>query len=130
MGRVWKKKCPVCGAEFETGLRYTKYCPEHRNAKRAGMGGCPLTPGVCEQCGKPFYGHGNARFCCAACRRRHDRAKSEERKLLSKPGAVAMRACHDCGRPTTDYRCQDCQKAFRQRYCVTSTVDCGEWLYA
>lgn len=124
MKHVWKKVCPVCGTSFETGLKYTKYCPEHRNAKKAGKGRSHV-PGVCAQCGRPFYGHGNARFCGDACRRRHSEAEGRE-SPRRKPDAVAVRACHDCGRPTADYRCSACWEKFRQRYGVAADEECME----
>ena len=74
--------------------------------------------------GKEFEGHGNVRFCGEECHKawilRQRLAKSE----------TASRACHDCGRPTTDYRCPVCQKKFLQRHGVITSTDCGEWLYA
>ena len=126
MGRVWKKKCPVCGAEFETGLKYTKYCTACR--KLGSSGRQRLLTGrktLCANCGKEFEGHGNARFCGEECHKawilRQRLTKSE----------TASRACHDCGRPTTDYRCPVCQKKFRQRHNVSPEASCPEaWLYA
>lgn len=127
MKHVWKKICPLCGTAFVTGLRYTKYCPEHRNAKKAGKGWgrCARghAPGVCAQCGRPFHGHGNARFCGDACRERHSEAQGRQSRQR-KPDAVAVRACHDCGRRTTDYRCPACREKFRQRHGVDE--DCME----
>ena len=32
---------------------------------------------------------------------------------------VPGRRCHDCGRPTPDYRCPACWAAFRRRHGVT-----------
>lgn len=130
MRRIWNKICPICGAEFEAGTNTAKYCP---HCRALGSGGRQrlLTGGkaLCANCGKEFEGHGNARFCGDACRRRHSEAEGRERRRR-KPDAVAVRACHDCGRPTTDYRCPVCQKKFRQRHGVITSTDCGEWLYA
>lgn len=99
MSRMWKKICPVCGTAFETGLKYTKYCPKHRGFKvrRSPGKGKPQ---------KPVY-----------------ESKTQ--------GTTSSRACHDCGRRTTDYRCPACQKAFRQRHGVAKDTDYGEdFLYA
>lgn len=38
-------------------------------------------------------------------------------------GSVAMRFCHDCGKPTSDYRCPLCWSKLRG-FIVR---DCGEW---
>lgn len=50
-------------------------------------------------------------------------------------GGVYMRRCHDCGRPTTDYRCPKCWSKLRSRggYTTTDTVQdvetCRSTLY-
>ena len=35
---------------------------------------------------------------------------------LPKPSGKNMRKCHDCGRPTTDYRCSKCWAKLREKY--------------
>jgi len=40
------------------------------------------------------------------------RRSSQERK---RPDMLSRRRCHDCGRPTTDYRCPACLAAWRRR---------------
>ena len=126
MGRVWKKKCPVCGAEFEAGTSNAKYCAKCRllgkQAREHLLRGGKIS---CVNCGKEFEGHGNARLCGEECHKawilRQRLTKSE----------TASRACHDCGRPTTDYRCPACRAAFRQRHGASEHPGCGEeWIYA
>ena len=125
MRRIWRKICPICGVKFEAGTSTAKYCP---HCRALGSGGRQrlLTGGkaLCVNCGKEFEGHGNARFCGEECHK-----VWILRQRLAKSG-TASRACHDCGRPTTDYRCPVCQKKFRQRHGVITSTDCGEWLYA
>ena len=79
MLKTMVKRCLVCGAEFETTQRHAKYCLEHRRLSRSvrerQMQGQGMAPTICAQCGKPFYGHGNARFCSDICRRRNAAAK-------------------------------------------------------
>ena len=126
MRRIWRKICPICGAKFEAGTNTAKYC---LHCRMLGSGGRKrlLTGGkaLCLNCGKEFEGHGNAHFCGEAC---HKEWILRQRQTKSE---TASRACHDCGRPTTDYRCPACRAAFRQRHGVARDADGGgEWLYA
>lgn len=75
---------------------------------------------VCPHCGRIVHGHGNARFCGEACRRAWERRQRRAER------GTSVRACHDCGRRTTDYRCPACREKFRQRYGVAEDADCGE----
>lgn len=34
-------------------------------------------------------------------------------------GTQLLRKCHDCGRPTSDYRCQECWKKWRRKHGVS-----------
>lgn len=112
MGRAWKKKCPVCGADFEAKLKNIKYC----TACRA------LSTSVRERlmrerrAGKDVFATNYAVECGEM-----PAAKSE----------TASRACHDCGRPTTDYRCPACRAAFLARHGVSVNATCEDrFLYA
>lgn len=112
MGRVWKKKCPVCGAEFEARLKYTKYCTACRK----------LSTSVRERlmrerrAGKDVFATNYAVECG---------------EMSAAKSGTASRACHDCGRRTTDYRCPACRAAFRKRHGVAENASCAEaWLYA
>ena len=112
MGRVWKKKCPVCGAEFEASLKNTKYCTACRE----------LSPSVRarlrreRRAGKDVFAANYAGKCG---------------ELPAEGSGTASCACHDCGRPTTDYRCPACRAAFRKRHKVSPETSCPEaWLYA
>ena len=35
--------------------------------------------------------------------------------VLKRPDALSLRRCHDCGKPTTDYRCPKCRARWRER---------------
>jgi len=39
-----------------------------------------------------------------------------------KPLQVGMRHCHDCGKPTTDYRCPKCLSAWRRRHGISENI--------
>lgn len=45
-------------------------------------------------------------------RRGGSRSRGEKSHMR---GGVCMRRCHDCGRPTTDYRCPKCWSKLRSR---------------
>ena len=47
----------------------------------------------------------------------------DERQLLLSAG----RKCRDCGRPTYDYRCQDCLAAWKFKHHVTDDLGEQEW---
>lgn len=130
MRRIWKKICPICGAEFEAGTNAAKYCP-HCRELGSGRRHRLLTGGkaLCANCGKEFEGHGSARFCSDICRRSYNRKKATA--LKRKYEGLSVRACHDCGRATTDYRCPACREKFRQRNNFSPDASCPEaWLYA
>ena len=130
MRRIWNKICPICGAEFETTFKGTKYCLEHRGLHKTQRDRILRGPLHCTHCGKTFEGHGNALFCSEACKKAH--LSSSHREVATKePTHGLLRKCHDCGRATTDYRCPVCQKKFRQRHNVSPEASCPEaWLYA
>ena len=37
---------------------------------------------------------------------------------LKRPGALSLRRCHDCGKPTADYRCPRCLAKWRAKHGV------------
>ncbi len=42
--------------------------------------------------------------------------REEDDADMDKVEPLPMRLCHDCGRPTTDYRCRECWAKFRRKY--------------
>jgi len=50
--------------------------------------------------------------------------------LLKRPDALSMRRCHDCGRPTADYRCPKCRARWRARNGVSPSAGEDEEFYA
>ena len=46
----------------------------------------------------------------------------------ARPLAPGQRRCHDCGRPTSDYRCCACQARWRRRHGVSDGQRDGEGL--
>lgn len=56
-----------------------------------------------------------------ACRARAAFLGISETRLPPRPtpDCVSIRRCHDCGRPTTDYRCSSCRAQFRRKHGVS-----------
>lgn len=76
---------------------------------------------VCPICGKRFTRrHGTQRYCGRDCagkaeRLQHAEGERGRRKILRAEEKAAdaavvtgKRRCHDCGRPTSNYRCEKC----------------------
>lgn len=64
----------------------------------------------CQNCGAPLYGTRKT-FCGRACRSRYQqkvRHSKGENDNDTHSLVKATRRCHDCGRPTTNYRCPLC----------------------
>lgn len=38
-------------------------------------------------------------------------------------GRDNMRRCHDCGKPTPDYRCAECLRKWRKKYGVPTNAE-------
>ena len=49
--------------------------------------------------------------------------------VQKRPGALSMRRCHDCGRPTADYRCPKCLAAWRMKNGVSQAAEDSEEAY-
>ena len=103
-----------------------------------------MRPRICgnPECGNPLP---KTRwvFCSERCSNRVHHAKERERKALARAAGpvnqaaparryeptvnAAGRACHDCGRRTTNYRCPDCLGKWRARHGVTRSMEGGEF---
>ena len=44
------------------------------------------------------------------------------------PDCLSLRRCHDCGKPTVDYRCSSCRAKFRRRHGVSEFCNDEEGL--
>ena len=69
---------------------------------------------VCKDCGKPFLGHGCAKFC-ADCRARHEKEsaarQAAKRKAMKGKARPAQPTCEICGAILPDWHhrfCADC----------------------
>lgn len=58
--------------------------------------------------------------------------KSYEEVVVNSGGGVSTpksRKCHDCSKPTNDYRCSQCLARWRKKNNVPLNVDCSEEVY-
>lgn len=104
------------------------------------------TPRHCKACGTQFFAEpGRRPALCMVCRLKADldckgverdstRAALAEAELMRQGNG---RICHDCKRPTPDYRCPDCWAKRRKKASPSAQFDHegesltdGEYLYA
>ena len=78
----------------------------------------------CVVCGIAFTPQQHNQTHCPACSRKV--AQKNGVYLNSKRAGTSQRRCHDCGKPTTDYRCPACWdklRAGRDGYCADAYED-------
>ena len=147
-----EKKCPICGGPVPAARRAREriYCSQKcksrelylRRLQRVAEDTTPKPQRSCAVCGADMTDlPGGRRYCGLVCskigemrRRLKKRQAAKERKLQGqpaplKPYTIQRRACHDCGCPTSDYRCPACLRAWRIKNGVnqdggTDTDDC------
>lgn len=118
-----QKICADCGSRmWRNNLADNRPCRS--------CGGTGKAEYKCSECGTSIPGSNNVnrrktcgRKCAMAREARLAREKREARGLKrrgrpagSKPTPLALsttRKCHDCGEPTTDYRCAPCRATWR-----------------
>lgn len=140
----YRRRCPLCGEWFTAHTAAAIYCQACRKAAKTLHGPPPYQPqAVCTDCGKTFsydlrY-HQRSLARCQDCSLTTDcqtpnahtttTTKAPTPKKTTHPAKndrydnPAKRTCHDCGRPTNNYRCPDCWKAFRERYGISAIDD-------
>ena len=138
------KLCPICGGPVapSRGVNERIYCS--RPCKSRGMYlrklqravSAPKEQRSCAVCGADITDlPGGRRYCGFMCskigemrRRLKARQAAKERKEQGKPAplkpyTIQLRSCHDCGCPTSDYRCPACLRAWRQKHGVSGETD-------
>ena len=67
---------------------------------------------ACLHCGRSFTStnRGRQKYCDNTCRYAAQTGVSREEYIRDweKGNSLTQRRCHDCGRPTNDYRCPSC----------------------
>lgn len=129
------KACAVCGAEFHAARASQVCCSQKcrrerklalqriRDAKR--RVGKPLPQVkelVCPVCGKQFQSERGHKYCSEECRRQ---ARKESYAQQSKQVSCDLtppltRKCHDCGAPTSNYRCPRCLSDWKIKHAVSA----------
>jgi len=125
--------CPDCGCKYwRTTLKDGRICPS--------CGGTGNAEHKCSECPTliPGSAYANMRKTCShkcalAREARLAREKREERGLKRKARDArnrpahnlpsTLRKCHDCGCPTTDYRCASCRATWRCKHGVEGLYD-------
>lgn len=74
----------------------------------------------CACCGQTFeiqpHEHDDKQFCDKACFYA-SRTGMSRTEWLFEHGQYMRRKCHDCGKPTNDYRCPECWRKIRNTPC-------------
>lgn len=136
------RKCSICGETFMARTANQKYCsdPCRRMAEGKSTGleewrkGCK-----CVVCGKKFIPKSSRQKCCSpSCMEVNSKGLQVRwRRRRSNPESVPVenengneygpdieqysRTCHDCGKPTNDYRCASCRRKWLEKnkaHCV------------
>ena len=84
--------------------------------------GAPLEM-KCRYCGETFVRrYGTQMYCSVSCR---ESVELDGSAALDDPRRH-LRKCHDCGKPTPDYRCNACRERFYARHAVTGSFRTGD----
>lgn len=147
-----RRKCVICGQDFWT-RSHNQICCGYRCAdrkkqlEREDRRQRTAVQKVCRVCGKVFSTTSKIRVTCStecaklneqhvkaayskknALEIRSDRlaCDTRERESMNEP---KMRKCHDCGRPTWNYRCEPCWAKRRKDLGYAVSVEYGddEW---
>ena len=135
------KMCAICGKSFVAKVHNQKYCSQVcrlvAEGKSSGLEEWRKGRN-CEICGKFFLPKSSRQKCCSsACMEANSKrlqARFWQRKKDPDSASAAeydgsygpdlaqyTRACHDCGKPTNDYRCASCWRKWLEKnkdYCV------------
>ena len=122
-----QRECRTCGKLFWTVRASPRdYCCYACMPKRS-------ETRTCRECGREYVPHSREQhYCCEWCRNQARRKEREaEAEAPQEPkgeyayskGGRTSRVCHDCGKPTNDYRCPRCLRKWRRKNDVLGTAD-------
>ena len=124
--------CAECGKYFGSKLPAAKYCSaecreaakQKRKRKPEGF--------VCAVCGKSFHptrDRQSRKYCSRECAEKGRREYQAQRTMGIRDALMPppTRKCHDCGKPTDDYRCAECKARWRAKYGVPTDGNVGVW---
>jgi len=113
-----RKKCRNCGIYFIPRIANQKFCCDDCRVEHKKKYGLNLERN-CVICGKSFITKSYGQTCCSyVCRKK----LAESKENLTPTGMLPKRKCHDCGKPTYNYRCDKCLKKWRERWGVGSGI--------
>lgn len=84
---------------------------------------------VCPFCQQEFTPTGSRTYCSDKCRAAAQRQRDQNRMENLRRVRQVGRTCHDCGKPTTDYRCPACWRKRRHVEPDTHRTD-GGYIFA
>ena len=85
------------------------------------MSVCPICGA---EAGKDKSGR-QRKYCSPACARVGNNRIRAAKKRAGQDLRAGQRRCHDCGKPTTNYRCPTCLRAWRLKHGVPMDGDGG-----
>lgn len=112
-------KCAICGREIEDSKR-TKFCS--LDCQMVSVGGESIREFVGDEIDARFIEHVRWYICKQQSKKQHktkskntpppvhvvDIKPCKPQVLLGSIEPETKRKCHDCGKPTTNYRCREC----------------------
>lgn len=125
-------RCLACGAVCNEGERFCS--PKCRGygmevLAEHGLTEIPTNSRLvgfkyfCAICGSEIESHRRTIYCSDKCAKQGVVSASQRQKdreyateLVARRGQDPKRKCHDCGKPTTDYRCAKCLKKWRKKH--------------
>lgn len=130
-----KKACLRCGEIFYPSDNRRVFCDD---CVKWGRENC-ITLIRCKVCGKYFEkpytrsGHRNTRTICSeACQRIWEQRPNVKEHTNNvqrgrKKALPLHRVCHDCGKPCSDYRCEECRAKWKRKYKVGDVLIDESW---
>lgn len=125
----WSKRyCdkPAC-VEFKNDDSQWARLERARIRKEMLLADVPVETRLCDWCGKrfdlpPSDVKSRIKFCSRSCRNKANGDAASKLETVTRTG-LTHRVCHDCGKPTNDYRCPKCLEKWRTKNHVTSVSD-------
>ena len=86
----------------------------------------------CQRCGAQVQAKISSRKFCDDCLRKRNAERMRQSRVherrMPADDSLFSRECHDCKKPTTQYRCPQCHEEWRRKHGVPEDA-CGEDIY-
>lgn len=135
---MYHRRCVICGKNFTTSRNNTVCCSDECKAIRIRrLSRAAQSSHRCDDLDwlNTWYETYLAQKKAATTRPKYKYADSvrvyqaKERKANKVSEPVTRRVCHDCGKPTANYRCPACLEKWRKNYNVSNSADNEEIYY-